>query len=401
MRDHHYLLCREWEGATTRLRESEGRKIRRGAPGEGNSLLTKRQWCVPTALLSSPGVGALEASDVLTETSGPTALLLWLTVRDVHLWGSVDPDQRSGLFRENAADLRLSLIASVRLPARVEGGLRLLADMLRLPEFVSTSAIVAVCLDLASWSATDVGPCTAIAFAQSAAMADANSADSAFATAKYALAAGQLIRAESWFRRVIAVSRRGNHWECYVGAYFHLSAIFLQQGRHSAMKVTATKVLRASRRYGVRGWWSKTLYLLHLSARARGDSVESERYAYAAFRRVPYEKKSNVALVLDLGRWWADSRPRRARKLLAELLARVIPPRDRAVALALMARAAAAMADRTAFDEAWAETHRLLRSLPDASGEAETHLAHAAAVLHIGPHADDGEDDTVGVEAAK
>ncbi|MDB4952225.1 MAG: hypothetical protein JWM27_4874 [Gemmatimonadetes bacterium] len=349
-------------------------------------MIAKRQWCIPEALRTTPGT-ALEAEDLLNEAQGAAGLLYWMTVRDVHVWAGTGPGERPGLFREGAAEHRLRLISWAGLPARAQTALNTIAAILRIPELASPGEIATACLDLAEWTATNVGRLTALAFAQSAAVADPDDPDAALQTGIHALEEGQLVRAGTWFRRAIALSRRSGKWDSYSAAYIQLATGLLRQGRHDAVRRAAMKAMRAARRHGTPHRRTQALHVLMLSAREQGDAVMAERFAHAAWRAARREKPASVPLLMDLARWWTDTNPARARTVLRELLAREAQPGDWALMMALMARAAAHKGDRAAFDEAWAGTQRLLRRLAksEVPDEVAVHLSHSAALFALAP----------------
>ena len=55
----------------------------------------------------SHGPEMLDSEIVLHELPDDVGLLLWKTVRSLRLWSDADADQRTGLFADDAHDLRL------------------------------------------------------------------------------------------------------------------------------------------------------------------------------------------------------------------------------------------------------------------------------------------------------
>jgi len=345
----------------------------------------KRRWCVPAALLKSPGV-TLEAEDVLAESPGQLGLLMWASVRDVYLWAEAEPAGRAAVFAPEAAKGRLALIARSPLPP--EANLRLTqlaATLLRTPQSVPVALIVESCLELARWAGDNHAPRAAVAFAQGAALADPGDPESALETGIHSLAAGQIARAETWLRRALSLARHSGRVALIGPAYLNLAVAFQRQERHTEARLAALKALRATRRHGgglaVR--WS-VLHVLFLAAVAENNVVHAEQYARAAAEGMK-RHRPGVAFLLDLARWWCGNDPTRAREVLAVLLAQDLGARERLVALALMVRTAALVA-RDEFTAAWTAVQAQLRSMDDRDVPAEiaAHVDAAAALLFPG-----------------
>jgi tetratricopeptide (TPR) repeat protein len=340
----------------------------------------RRRWGIAPAILSSPHEG-LDGSHVLWEMEGPRACLLWQTLADVRLWAEADPDEREGLFHPDALPRRLQWIGAHAAGLAVEAALLALAGVLADGGTVSSLVVTRACEDIGRWAAGEHWPGTAIGFYQAAALASPHDADASLRVGDAALAAGQGVRAETWYRRTIGVARRVEEWPAYTSAYLGLARMAMADQRHGEVRTNAMKALRSARRHGAGDLLGDVHRILFNLAMARGETAAAHRHARLLQRVCRRGHPRLYDIGLDLARAWLSEAPERALKLLRALRERGAEPVQRAITLALLARAEALAGDQAGFEAAWREVLGLLRRLGDAEipDEVPLQMTRAAA----------------------
>jgi tetratricopeptide (TPR) repeat protein len=342
-----------------------------------------RQWCIPPAILREPGE-TLEGSQILDEFPGDLGLLLWSCLRDVTLWAAVPEDRREGLFAAAAPERRLGALQNAGAEPPLEVALTTLAAVVATPETVRPEVTTLVCMEVARWARENGGWGTALAFSQAGALASPDDAAAAYSVGSLAVDWGRSARGETWLRRCIGLARRTRDWESYTRAHVALGDVYAARGAHGTARRFYMQAVRAARRHGllaVRGTALHGLFLLSMQA---GELDDAERQARAAMRAYGRGHPRLAALLGDLAYLWVvRERYGRAIPVLQKLLAGRSATPERALTLAVLARAAAGTGERRLYEEAWNATWALV----DRAGEVEVdprplvELARASARL--------------------
>lgn len=338
-----------------------------------------RLQCVPPAMLRDPGE-TLEGDGVLAESSGDLALLLWRTARDVALWGSAPPAVRGKLFSGESANSRLGLLTATEIPAAISGAVDTLHGMLAPSRRADTEIVAVCCLEVAAWARRRGLPHTAIAFAQAGAVAAPAFGEAALHVGIHARAAGQGVRAETWLRRAVAVSRRERARVPYSVALVELGELYEGRGKLDLAERFHLWGFRAARRFATRNVRMRAAHGLFRLMRRRGDDASATRFALTAQRLYGTDAAGGPALLLDLARYWTDhGEPARARGALRRLVASLpgLSRADQLAALALTARARTESGNR----QAGARVARAAWTLMADEGIADTARFHAARDL--------------------
>lgn len=331
------------------VREHLGR-IRQRAPGR------QRTWCIPSAILRSPGE-TLDGISILHELDGELGLLLWRTVRSITLWASTPEEERQELFRGDV--LGLDATDSSVLPEELRPLLSSVSSRLVAPRRrVDPELLTLDCLHIAAWARRNKAPRTALAFAQAGALVSPDFPEAALQTAACTLDVGESERAETWLRRTIAVARRGGDWVAYSSAYILLGNIYREKKKLVAAERYLTLGFRAARRAGVPIARRDAAHGLFRLALARGDMPTAVHMADIAQRRCVWQHPDATKLLLEFARFWLDQgQPRRAGEALRRLPRPPRHPEDALDAAALTARALAEMgrrhSSRRAAERAW------------------------------------------------
>jgi tetratricopeptide (TPR) repeat protein len=342
-----------------------------------------RRWCIPPAILREPDE-TLEASQILEEFKGDLGLLLWNSLRDVTLWSSIDPDRREGLFTTEAAHKRMVMLQTTPVERELEVWLTTLLAVVDSPVTTSGEIISMVCLELSRWALDRGAFGTSLAYAQAAALATPEEAGPAQTVGSLALRWGRGPRAETWLRRCIGLARRGRDWPSYAQAYVDLGSLYARRELHGLARRYFTQAMRASRRHGLLGIRGAALHGLFLLAMEAGELDDAERYAKASMRAFGRGHVRLPGLMHDFAYLWVmrENYPR-AIPMLQKLLVQRTEPADRAITLAILARAAAGTGERRLYEEAWSSAWSLINR----PGAREDHtrvlleLARAAARL--------------------
>jgi tetratricopeptide (TPR) repeat protein len=336
-----------------------------------------RRWCVPPALLHEPDE-LLEGAGVLDELPGPVGLVLWQSLRDVTLWASVAEEAREALFTPQAARVRLQeLLASGAEPA-LEVSLTTLAALVGSPETANPEIVSLVCIQVSRWAEERGAFAAAMGYAQAAALALPLDASPALAAGTLALRWRRSARAETWLRRAVGLGRRRRQWEPYAQAYVELGGLYTRHGQTALAQRFFVQGLRASRRHGLMAVRGSALHGLLLLAVEQGDLDEAERHARGAMRaygrghpRLP-ELKHDVAYL-----WVRREAYARAIPVLEKLLPTRVEPVERALTLAILARAWAGAGNAQLYQEYWLDAWAVVTRRTE---EAEK---HARALLEL------------------
>ncbi|HEX6042827.1 hypothetical protein [Longimicrobium sp.] len=273
---------------------------------------TRRRWCIPSALLRSPGE-KLNGIAILEEMPDSVGLLLWLTLDDVTLWATSPPKTRPRLLGL-CSPQRLAVLSD-EAPTDLRCALEFLSAILALPGDADEDMMGRACLAIAAWARGRSQPRTALAFAQAGALAAPMLPEAALQTAISAQVLREGARAETWLRRTIAVARRAGDWSTYGSAYALLGKLQFDQGQHAEAEESLRIAFRTAGRIGiplVRRNAAHGFFQLALArARATDDPaardrflVEADTHAHDAYRAQRAEQPGSVPLLLDLARHW-------------------------------------------------------------------------------------------------
>lgn len=357
------------------------RKSPRGPRGRRRN--GSRRWCIPPAILREPDE-TLEGAEVLEEHPPELGLLLWSCLRDVTLWASVPQERREGLFTPEAAGKRLAALQATPVEPQLEVALTTLAAVVATPGAILGEVVTLVCLEVSRWARARGQWGTSVAYAQAGAMASPEDASAAFTVGSLARAAERPARAETWLRRAVGLARRARDWESYARAYVELGDLYAARGAAPQARRYYTQAMRSARRHGllaVRGTALHGLFLLSVEA---GQLDDAERQARAAMRAYGRSHPRLGDLLHALASLWvARERYGRAIPVLQRLLPGRTAPAERAITLAVLARAAAGTGERRLYEEAWSHAWALLERPSEQGVDPRplVELARAAARL--------------------
>lgn len=335
---------------------------------------------MPPGILREPDE-TLEASQILEEFHGQDSALsylLWSALRDVTLWASVDPDRRAGLYGDGTTEKRLEAIRTAAPDPELEVSLTTLAAVVDVPATASPEMVSQACVEVSRWAVARGAMGTAMAYAQAASLAAPDSAAPAGYAGTVALRWGRLARAETWARRAIGLGRRARQWDVYARAYVDLGEIYALRGSTAAAQQYYFKAAHAGRRHGLRAIRATALHRLLRIALDACRWAEAENFLRAAVRGFERGDPRLGDVLHDAARLWVCiGRYSRALTLLRQLLVVRTAPGDRALTLALQARAAAGVGDLRVYQEAWSTAWSII-------GRTTAPEEHLRALLELG-----------------
>jgi tetratricopeptide (TPR) repeat protein len=344
----------------------------------------RRRWRVPPAILHGQDE-PLESAGILDEVPGPSGLVLWQSLRDVTLWASTPPVERDGLFSESAERRRLAAILSAGFDPQLEQPLGMITAMVGRPGRVSAERLALACRRVAQWAEAGGSLATALAFAQAAALACPGDASAAFKVGQIARRRAEHARAETWFRRAIALARQEGDWASYSLGFAGLGTLYMQRGNFPKARSFHTRRLRAARRHGLRDQAGGAYHDLFTIALAGGSFEEAKQFARAAYDAYGVRNPRIPRLAHDVSYlWMLQGDFSRAKPVLEALIPGERDPEIRFVALSNLVRAAGALGERATFERSWDEVWGLASGGVIADRTAEALLEAARGAMSIG-----------------
>jgi len=344
---------------------------------------TARRWRTPPAI--TQGAEAFEGMAILEEIRSPLGVLLWQASRDVNLWAAEPPEERAGLFVPGAEAWLLGMIRSAEVDVQLESPLMTIMRMVASPESARVETIELACQHVAHWADTHGYSATSIAYAQAAALTVPFDAGAAYAVGRLARRRAEYSRAETWFRRSIALARQSGDWTSYALAFSGLGNLYMQRGNFPAARRFHIRALRAARRHSLRPIQGAALHDLFVIAAGSNQKDDAERHARSAFELYGPEHPRLSALANDIGYFWMERGhfvP--ALNVFQALLPHVARHEDRLVGLANIVRAAAGAGQRKLFEETWDEVWDGLARNESTENAAAVLLELAHGAAHLG-----------------
>jgi tetratricopeptide (TPR) repeat protein len=261
-----------------------------------------------------------------------------------------------------------------------------LARMLGEPERISEEMVALACRRVSQWADDEGLLTTALAFAQAAATVTPGDAGAAFAVGKLARRRAEYARAETWFRRTIALARQIGDWATYSQAFLGLGSMYQQRGNLPAARRFLIRSMRAAQRNSLHSIEGMALHDLFAVAGEAERYEEAHQYARAAYEAYGPHHPAIPRLAQDVAYWWlSQGHFAEAMPVLESVLPHFSQPDLRLNALGSIARAAGGLGQRERFRETWEAAHDLLRSTAadERAAQALLDMAHGAASLGL------------------
>ncbi|HYW09343.1 MAG TPA: hypothetical protein VE913_20450 [Longimicrobium sp.] len=341
-----------------------------------------RRWRIPPAVLRDYAE-PFDGWSIFHEARSDLGVALWHMVRDVELWAATP--EREALFSPGAAGRRRDLLRAAKPPPALAPALDVLAGLVAYPVEASADAVALACERVARWTEARPAHRTALAFAQAAALTRPECSRAAVEVGRLAALAGDASRAESWFRRAVALARREGDRSTYALAWVELGDLNAGLGLESRARWAYTRAYRMARRASVEAVRGRALWgVARLEMRAE-RYPEAERALWKARRAFREGDSLHAAFTHD--RAELAVRQRRgpeAAPMLRRLLLRREDLVDRLRTLALLALCAAQAGDTAAVSELWHQAEPMTHAAPPGEGVAVALLDLARAALDVG-----------------
>lgn len=345
---------------------------------------SSRRWHIPPPLLH--GSEPLEGGQILGEWESALGFVFWQTFRDTLLWTTTDPAQRADTFAESArgADAIEAILDRVD-DERVVSALQQLAELVRRPSKVREENVSRACRWISEWAAERGSLQTALAFAQTSALASRNDASAAFWVATNAARTNDHARAEVWYRRSVGLARRAKDWRMYSRAFGGLGRLYMRRGNMPAAWELHHRALRGARRGGMRREQAAALHDLFIVAIETSSALEAERLARQALEAYGRRSGRVHALAHDVAYYWMENGYfARALPVFQAVLPHIDKPVERLIVLGNIVRAAGGSGDVAVAHKAAAEVTELSTDgdLHRGGGRAFLEVARGFATLH-------------------
>ena len=352
---------------------------------------TLRRWRVPPALTHGD-TDAFEGLSLLEEMPGELGMVLWQSLRDAMLWGRSNQAERGALFAEGAERARLAAMLTAGTPAELEEPVKVVAAMVGGAETAREENVALACREVSQWSEARGLLGTALAYAQAAAVVTPADPTASFNVGRLARRRKEHARAETWYRRTVALARQTGDWPIYARAFLGLGNLYAQRGNYPAARKFYERALRAAGRnslHEIVGMAQHDLFGLELLCGNAAEANDRARLAFEAYGpihpRIPY-------LAHDVAYFWCTQgcfAP--ALPVLQSVLRHFHDPATQVAVLADIGRAAGGVGDRATFQQAWDEAVDLIagNGAQDTAAKAYLDLAHGALSLSAWERAED------------
>ncbi|HEX8693219.1 MAG TPA: tetratricopeptide repeat protein [Longimicrobium sp.] len=339
---------------------------------------------MPPAL--THGDDVFEGLGVLDEIPGEQGLVLWQTLRDALLWGQAAPDARGALFAPGAERARLAALLAAGIPPEVEEPLKAVAHMVGSPDAAREENVALACRQVAAWADERAMLATALAFAQAAAIVTPADPAAAFAVGRLARRRAEHARAESWYRRTIALARQVGDWPTYARAFLGLGTLYMERGNYPAARRFHERALKVASRNTLHHLEGSAQHNLFSIAVETGKTSEAHERARAALEAYGPTDPHLPRLAQDVADLWNTlGRFDRALPVLERLVSIFQTPAERLAVVGGLARAAGGLGRRDRFQQAWDDVWDLHQggAAEEMASGAFLDLAHGAASLGL------------------
>ncbi|HEX2189385.1 MAG TPA: hypothetical protein VHG51_10830 [Longimicrobiaceae bacterium] len=338
-----------------------------------------RRWRVPPA--PAQPQERLVGAQLLQESEGELATLLWRSLRAVSAWAATPPADRALLFAPGARDQRMADLLAAAPPAALERPLRALADLLGDPAGASPDRVGIACLSVAAWAREAGKPTTALEFTHVGALACPGSPSYALAAARESRDAGESGASEAMYHRAVALARQVCDWDSYVRAHAGLGKLAQARGVYPGARKSLLRALRAAERRSLGYLRAMVLHDLFTVEVDCDRAAEAERYAEAAADAYGRGHGMAPRLAFDVAVFWMSrGRFREALPVFLRTL-HAFDADGQLLGWGTVARSAGAVGDEAAFERAYERVAAAPASLPrkvDALRDA------AQGAIHLG-----------------
>lgn len=241
------------------------------------------------------GSSAIEGVGVIVELEETLALCLWRAIRDVRLFLETPREALDSVFAETTAALLDRYAAAAAQAPELADALGALLSIRRTPALVSRSAIARACAAIAGWAEQANLLQTGAAYAEAAAVADADDAGYALQAARLTRRLALHERAPTWYKRAYLLALQRRDREIAVRALLGHGAWYRDVGEHDEAGEMFRRAARRAVYSGPRRLAAEAVHELMNLASERGEEDQASLHAWEALRlyskrsgRIPY-----------------------------------------------------------------------------------------------------------------
>ncbi|MEW5929499.1 MAG: hypothetical protein AB1941_18750 [Gemmatimonadota bacterium] len=323
--------------------------------------------------------------DLLRDDTGPLGFLLWRIISDVLLWTACPPENRAGLFRD-APEGRGEALAYATLAApELLEPLRTLMTVSVTPEFANASAVAEACARVVEWAEAREMKETAVQFAEAAARIEPEVSARAYTPGRLCRRLGAHHRSAMWYWRAARLARRAHKLGVkgseidFANAHLGLGNLELDGGHYIAAERHYWKVIHAALRVGRQSLAGAGHHaLIHLTTTTH-HIAEAQNHARLAVSLYPAGHPRFPALAHDVAFLWMwQGYFSSALVVFEKILPWAEKQPERILALANLARCAAAVKDHIRYERAATQVITLAAVDNEFSDTSIYHLAEGA-----------------------
>jgi tetratricopeptide (TPR) repeat protein len=220
---------------------------------------------------------------------------------------------------------------------------------------------------------------------QAAALATPHDAHAAYAVGRLARRRAEYARAESWFRRALALAQRNQDRVAHALTFVGLGNLYLQRGNFPAARRAFASALKVARRHRLREIQAMACHDLFVIADQSNQPTEAEAFAADALRAYGVGHPKLPYLAHDVASSWMNQGEfSRALPVFRAVLPHMRRYGGPVITLGSIARAAGAVGDLETFNEAWSETWERAEQEPEREGTAQALLDLARGAASLG-----------------
>lgn len=318
--------------------------------------------------LTRDSAESFPGSVILDEVAGAEGVLLWEALRSTLLWLGVRSASRKRLFLSGARMARAAHLSATAPEPAIVAPLQGLAQVLSEPDVVAPADVAKACREISEWADRGGRPSTALAFMQTAALADSQDAEAAYLTGRLGRLAAENARAECWFWEAVARSHRSGDPASRALSFIGLGNLYRQVGKLPSARRYQARALLVARRNGlpqIAGMASHDLFVLAGERDGESDNArEAEEHAINALRWYGKGHRRLPSLAHDLAVFWMNrGQFARALPVLRAVQPHIQEAREGLLTLGSIARASGAVGDRETFDQVWDELEGVLHGV--------------------------------------
>jgi tetratricopeptide (TPR) repeat protein len=302
---------------------------------------------------------------------------LWQGARDAGLWGCTSPQDRHGLFSPRADPSAFD-------PASpFTRALQTLQLLVREPGQVMEADVGKACADIAAIAETTGDLSLARRYAEAWAYADQTSARAAATAGQLCTRLAEYPRGEIWLQRAVRLGRMDRDWEWYIRGYLRLGSLKFNLGIYPPARRYYMRAHRMAIWSGHLSLAGKAHHDLMTICTDQGEIQRGIDHAEAVYRLYPANDPVFPYFVHDfaflLARGGYDQN---AMTLLSAALDH-IPPHRQLLIRGTLARAAAALNQRSPYEEFTAQVEELASRSQEGAAAAFIRVADGSRLLEL------------------